>query len=265
MILVVPDEPDSVHACLTVASGAAAGLAGPRVQVLLIRPDPAGSVQWPDVLTKRYEAALNARSDTEGAAIRAAFDAWCAANPLAEMDWSEVTANPAEAIRERGRDAALLVLPRPGKTTHPVMAEAFDAALFETGRPVLVVPPGQSGAFGQHLAVGWRDSPATRASLERLRPWLMAARAVSVIAVGDGGGGLPPDWAAANLPAGTALRPVQQDGRSDGDALLAEAMALGADGLAMGAYHRGRLVERMLGGVTADVLRGAQIPVLMQV
>jgi nucleotide-binding universal stress UspA family protein len=264
-ILVVPDSAESVGACLDAASGAAAALAGPRIELLHIRLDPSGIVQWPDVLTPGYEAAVNARSDTEGAAIRAAFDAWCAANPAAAVDWTEITAVPAAAIRARRGDADLLVLPRPARTAHPAVTAGFDAALFEADRPVLVVPPGAGGRFGRHLAVGWRDTRDTRRSLEHLRPWLMSAGAVSLIAVGDGSASLPADWAAANLPAGVRLHAVPPEGRSNGEALLTAAMALGADGLAMGAYRHGRLVERMLGGVTADILRNAQIPVLMQV
>jgi nucleotide-binding universal stress UspA family protein len=93
----------------------------------------------------------------------------------------------------------------------------------------------------------------------------MAAETVSVIAVADGAVALPADWKAANLPAGATLHVAAPAGRSDGDALLRAAAALGADGLAIGAYRRGRLMERLFGGVTADALRDAAIPVLVQV
>jgi nucleotide-binding universal stress UspA family protein len=91
----------------------------------------------------------------------------------------------------------------------------------------------------------------------------MAAETVSVIAVTGGAVALPEDWQAANLPAAAVLHVVPPGGRSDGDTLLQQAVALGADGLAIGAYRRGRLLERLLGGVTADVLRTAPVPVLM--
>jgi nucleotide-binding universal stress UspA family protein len=127
-----------------------------------------------------------------------------------------------------------------------------------------VVRPG-AGGFGRHLAVGWRDDAHTRRSLEKLRPFLFAAEAVSVIAVTNDTAPLPADWAAAHLPQGAQWHVEKPDGRNDGTALLAAATALGADGLAMGAYRHGRLVERILGGVTSDVLREATIPVLMHV
>jgi nucleotide-binding universal stress UspA family protein len=262
-VLVVMDALDTASACLRAAADAAAGLEQPRIEALHVNMDAAGSLEMPDVLTDRYEQAIEHRSAAEGAALRAAFDAWQASAGSAEAVWLDVDAIPAVAIRERGELAALLVLARPTEATHPADAAGFDAAVFDIGKPVLVVPPGEGARFGQHLAVGWRDVPATRASLEALRPWLMAAKTVSVIAVSDEAVSLPADWQAANLPPSATLHTVETAGRSDGVALLQAALALGADGLAIGAYRHGRLVERLLGGVTADVLKAATIPVLM--
>jgi nucleotide-binding universal stress UspA family protein len=262
-VLVVMDALDTASACLRAAADAAAALGQPRIEALHINMDAAGSLEMPDVLTDRYEKAIGRRSAAEGAALRAAFDAWQTSAGSADAVWLDVDAIPAVAIRERGELAALLVLARPTEATHPADAAGFDAAVFDVGKPVLVVPPGEGAPFGQHLAVGWRDVPATRASLEALRPWLMAARTVSVIAVSGEAASLPADWKAANLPPYATLHTVAAAGRSEGEALLQAASALGADGLAIGAYRHGRLVERLLGGVTVDVLSAAAIPVLM--
>jgi nucleotide-binding universal stress UspA family protein len=264
IVLAVLDAPESAAACLRAAADAAAALAQPRIEVLHVRMAPASAIELPEVVTARSAQAIEDRSDTEGAALRAIFDTWQASAPPTAAIWVEVEAVPATAIRERGALAALVVIGRPTETGHPAAAAGFDAALFATDKPVLVVPPDAGAPFGRHLAVGWRDHPATRASLATLRPWLMAAGKISVIAVTDGDAALPADWAAANLPQGAALHVIRPAGRSDGAALLAEAAALGADGLAMGAYRRGRLVERLFGGVTADVLRDAAVPVLMR-
>jgi nucleotide-binding universal stress UspA family protein len=264
-ILVVLTAPESVAACLRAAADAAAALPSPRIEVLDIRLDAAGLVQPPEILTRHYEQAVDARSAAQSTARRAAFDAWRAGGPAAEAVWIDVKAVPAVAVRERGALAALLVVARPVGDIHPADAAGFDAALFETGKPVLVVPPGPGAPFGRHLAVGWRDVAATRHSLEALRPWLMAAETVSLIAVTDGETALPSEWEVANLPLGATLHVIRPAGRTDGAALLQEVEALGADGLAMGAYRRGRLVERLLGGVTAEALQAARTPLLMRV
>jgi hypothetical protein len=264
-VLVVLETAGTAAACLRAASDAAAALSSARIEVLHIRMDPASAMELPEVVTKRYEAAIEQRSDAEGAAVRAAYEAWRTGTRPTEATWIEVEAVPAAAIRERGALAALVVMARPTNASHPAAAAGFDAALFDTGKPMLVVPPGTGAPFGRHLAVGWRDLPATRRCLEALRPWLMAAETVSVIAVTDEPAALPEDWKTANLPPGATLHAVSPGGRSEGVALLEQAAALGADGLAIGAYRRGRLLERLLGGVTADVMRAATIPVLMHV
>jgi nucleotide-binding universal stress UspA family protein len=47
------------------------------------------------------------------------------------------------------------------------------------------------------------------------------------------------------------------------DTLLAQVAELDADLLVMGAYGHSRLHEMILGGVTRDILRNANVPVLM--
>jgi nucleotide-binding universal stress UspA family protein len=49
-----------------------------------------------------------------------------------------------------------------------------------------------------------------------------------------------------------------------GQALLAEAHAVGADLLVIGAYAHRPLVEAVLGGVTRTMLHTADIPLFMQ-
>jgi len=263
-ILVLLDSPDAAAACLRAATDAAAAFEGPRIEVLRVSPDPDRLVRPPDVLTGRMAAAMRARAAGETTLLRAAFDAWRAAAPTLDAVWIAVEGVPAASVRERAALAALLVMTRPSDATHPENVDAFDAGLFETGKPVLAVPPGPGAPFGRHLAVGWRDHQATRHSLAALRPWLMAAATVTLINVTNGEASLPADWQAANLPPGAAFRMIRPAGRSDGVALLQEAEAVGADGLAIGAYRRGRLLERLLGGVTDDVLRQAPFPVLMR-
>ena len=264
-ILVLLDSPDDGAACLRAGTDAAAAFEGARIEILRVSPDPDRLVRPPDVLTGRMAAAMRARAAGETTLLRAAFDAWRTARPTIEAVWIAVEGVPAATVRERTALAALLVMTRPSDATHPENVDAFDAGLFETGKPVLAVPPGPGAPFGRHLAVGWRDHRATRRSLAALRPWLMAAATVTLITVTDGEASLPAaDWQAANLPPGAVLRTIRPAGRPDGVALLQEAEAVGADGLAIGAYRRGRLLERLFGGVTADVLRQTPFPVLMR-
>ncbi len=66
------------------------------------------------------------------------------------------------------------------------------------------MPAGWQGGFGRHLAVGWRDSPATVRSLAAPRPWLEAAETVTALTVTDAAPGSSPG---ADAPARMARSP----------------------------------------------------------
>ena len=58
-------------------------------------------------------------------------------------------------------------------------------------------------------------------------------------------------------------REIPADGRSGGEAILAEAGALGADLLVKGAYTHSRLRQMIFGGATSHILAEAELPVFM--
>jgi hypothetical protein len=285
-VLVLLTQPAGARATLDVAAAAARALGtpadttagttagAPRIDVLHVRVDPASTIlPSEEVLTPQRARDVEGAAAVEGAKVYDIFAAWGAAGHTGE--WEEVVGVPADEVRRRGPDAALVVmtLPKP----HPPSADqaALEAALFGTGRPVLVVPAGWQGGFGRHLAVGWRDAPATRNSLGKLRPWLVAAGTITALTVTDAP--LPaPDGPLAGLPGHLTQRALAGTGGGgaggggagdgaggDGAALLAAAVAAGADGLAMGAYRRGRMVEWLLGGVTEYALHHAALPLLL--
>lgn len=260
-VLVLLTDPDSARGLLDAAAAAAQALGTPRIEALHVRLDPVSTIlPSEEILTPEWVRAVEGAAAAQGAKLRAAFVAWCAAGHAAH--WDEVVGVPADEMHRRGRAAALVAMTLPAP--HPVSAEraALEAALFGTGRPVLTVPAGWQGGFGRHLVVGWRDVPATRRALAALRPWLVAAETVTVLTVTDAPAP-PPDGPLAGLPGRVTFRALDRAEGGDGAALLAGALAAGADGLAMGAYRRGRLLEWMLGGVTEHLLRHATLPLLL--
>jgi nucleotide-binding universal stress UspA family protein len=260
-VLVLLTEPDGARSALDVAALAAPALGAPLIEALHVRLDPASTIlPSEEVLTPERVLAVEGASAVEGAKVYAAFEAWRAAGHAGQ--WEEVVGVPADEVQRRGPAAALIVMTLPAP--HPARAEqaALEAALFATGRPVLVVPAGWRGGFGRHLAVGWCDTPATRQALTALHPWLAATETVTVLTVGDAAAP-PRDAPLAGLPGKVTHRVVAPAAEGDGAALLAAAQEAGADGLAMGAYRRGRMLEWMLGGVTEHVLHHANLPLLL--
>ena len=60
-------------------------------------------------------------------------------------------------VTGRARVADLSVVPSIGEKDDEFWAGMRDAVLFQSGRPVLIVPDGASSAFGETVVVAWKD------------------------------------------------------------------------------------------------------------
>jgi nucleotide-binding universal stress UspA family protein len=164
-----------------------------------------------------------------------------------------------------GRLSDLTVVARPGAEEEGGLSTTFDAALFDSGRPVLLVPAMPAAGLGS-VAVAWdRSREATRAVGAAL-PLLTAAEKVVILAAREPGSEAEPSELAAYLALhGVAARTwaFTPGSGSLGEALLEEAAKAEADLLVMGAYGHSRLREMVLGGVTRAILGDAAIPVLL--
>jgi nucleotide-binding universal stress UspA family protein len=166
----------------------------------------------------------------------------------------------------RSYDIAVLPQGMPDRTAEALMIEA---ALFDSGRPVLVVPYIQTAGFSvNRVLVCWdRSKNAARAVGDAI-PLLKSAKKVEIITIEqrDQGG----------VPAGTliaehlARHKLDVEARSmiapDVDVpnmILSHAADTGADLLVMGGYGHSRLREFVLGGATRGILESMTVPVLM--
>jgi nucleotide-binding universal stress UspA family protein len=146
----------------------------------------------------------------------------------------------------------------------------IEGALFESGRPVVIVPYVQTEALRLERAlVCWDASrPATRAIADAL-PFLCRARAVEIVAV-SGEHGKGRELAGTNMARHLARHGINAELKRvsavDDDvpsAIRARAIEGGADFMVMGGYGHSRLREFILGGVTRTILTSTTIPVLM--
>ena len=263
-VLAVLDRAESVPAVLDAAAlwRARTGAAG--ILALGIHPGPATSfLPSEEVLTAEHRAELEAVRGAGLAATRAAVDSWRAAHrdpPL--LRWEDVEGHPAAALGAAGRAAGAIVMARPRAGGPPLPREALHAALFDTGRPVLLLPDAPGGGLGQVIALGWRDGDArAAAALAAAGPLLPHAARVVVLRVGAVPA-IPEAVRAAGVPA-HALAVPAGDG-PPGAALLAASEAEGADLLVMGAYTHGSWREALLGGMTRHVLDHARIALLLR-
>ena len=165
-----------------------------------------------------------------------------------------------------GRVSDLIVVQRP--TLGSVQGQrCFDAAVFEGGRPTLVIGEQLPFALTDHVMVAWNGSlEASRAVLGAI-PLLHQAERVSIFSApqceSDGAG--PAELAESlqwhGIRAHLIARP--RDENSTGAALVSAAVEQQATMIVMGAYTHSRLRQSFLGGVTNHLLAHAPVPLLM--
>jgi protein CrcB len=270
-IVAVLDRPEAAPGLLAAAERLLAPWPGGRVHALAVRPrPPAPLLPGEDVPTRQRQEADAAQAAERIAALQAAFDTWARAarGRGCLADWTEVEGPPGRLLAERAARAVAAVLRRPDPHGDDLAHAALHAALFDARCPVLVLPGaiGPEPGFGRVVAVAWRDDPHAAAAVIAALPWLRRAQRVVAVCGSEGASVEPPRLPPALT--GDDLRvqvgSVLADATSMGSALLQAAHDIGADMLVMGAYRHGELRERILGGVTRDILAGADMPVLLR-
>ncbi|MGD9966190.1 MAG: universal stress protein [Hyphomonadaceae bacterium] len=175
------------------------------------------------------------------------------------------------AVHARYADVTVMTRPSEGVGAE-LREEIIEGVLFHSGRPALVAPPGWSGTgIGKRVVVAWDASREATRALSEADDILEFAEAVTVLTVdakpkmfGHGdqpGANILAHLARRGLPA--EVRNVDSMGRSISSAILDEAQALGADLIVMGGYAHSRLRELVFGGATRELLRTANVPLLM--
>ena len=138
--------------------------------------------------------------------------------------------------------------------------------------PVLVVPPSATGlALDAPAVVAWNGSSESAHALQAAQPILSAASEVHIFAVREKTSpdrrGLSTSEAAkflARHDIEPLITELAREGETSIAATLIDAAKIRKAGVViMGAYGRSRFRERLLGGVTRDMLSDPPIPLLL--
>lgn len=175
------------------------------------------------------------------------------------------------AVHARYADVAVMTRPSEGPGAD-LREEIIEGVLFHSGRPALVAPPNwRGGSIGKRVVVAWDASREATRALAEAQSVLEGAEQIVVVTVSAkpkmfGHGDHPGSNIAAHLsrrglPA--QVRNVDGHGRSAALAILEEAKALNADLVVMGGYAHSRLRDLVFGGATRDLLRAADVPLLL--
>jgi nucleotide-binding universal stress UspA family protein len=180
--------------------------------------------------------------------------------------WNLVTGHDNPELARRGRLFDLIVLARPDSKDGGVDSAALEAALFDTGRPVLIAGLKPLKLTDAHVAIAWDGSREAARSVGAALPLLKIASRVSAIAVKDSAVGDGISELAVYL-SGHDIRPelraVSRDERSIADALHQEIKAMDANLTVMGAYGHSIISEFLFGGVTRDMLKDQNVSLFL--
>ena len=139
--------------------------------------------------------------------------------------------------------------------------------LFNSGGPMLMVPYIHKGPLdAQHVGIAWDGSRLAARAWRDALPFLMGAKAVTVIAVNEEASEASSDRLVSHLTRRGIAARVQRLTTDRGDvqgAILSIAAESNIGLLAMGGYGHSRLHERILGGVTRSMFDAMTVPVLM--
>jgi nucleotide-binding universal stress UspA family protein len=146
----------------------------------------------------------------------------------------------------------------------------IEAALFESGRPVLVVPYIQKeGPKLDRVLVCWDASRSAARAVGDAMPFLMRSKAIDVVVVATErpkSDELPGADIALHLARHDLkvdLKRIVTGGTDVPSTILSYAADAGADFIVMGGYGHSRLREFILGGATRGILSSMTIPTLM--
>ena len=159
------------------------------------------------------------------------------------------------------------ILPRPAAEFAFTKALA-EAALFGSGRPIIIIPPlHRKPAAFMNIVVAWDGGARAARAIGDAMPLLELADRVDIACVSEAPKKtMKGTDMAAHLSRRcknvelVLLTPAEGDA---GRAIREHALKINADLIVMGAFAHSRLLQFVLGGVTNDMLLGTETPVLM--
>ena len=182
-------------------------------------------------------------------------------------------ANMSNAADQFGRIARRFDLAIVGQVEpdgSPIQAMISESTLFESGRPMIIVPYVQMAPLKlDRIMVCWDGSrPAARAIADAM-PFLKQAKIIEVVSVTSERGkqdeieGADMGHHLARHGFKVEVARIMRGELDVEDVLLSHAADSDADFMVMGGYGHSRLREFILGGVTRSILRTMTVPTLM--
>ncbi|MBN8968755.1 MAG: universal stress protein [Rhizobiales bacterium] len=173
------------------------------------------------------------------------------------------------AVKARRSDLSIVQQTENHEDDNEAMIEAV---LFDSGRPVLIVPYIQRDPFKlDHVVCCWDGSSTAARAVNDARPLLKRAKKVEILIVANektedsrhqaSGEGIVAHLTRHDI--NVTLKTLQAPDVDVGNAILSYIADQGADIMVIGGYGHSRLRQFVLGGVTRTILESMTAPVFM--
>ncbi len=270
ILVPVADRPEAARALTTAFT--IAGRVGGSVIGCHMRPhrysdtrlSPAfAEAAWRKKSTKKAPEA--AKSLYERIADKAGFEIIKRARSEPGAVWAERVGSPDRLMGIVGPLADMIVVSRPDKPGG--VADMFlNAALLESGRPVLIMPKAGRTVVGTKVCIGWNQTPEAARSVAAVMPLLSAADEVTIVSCGPEDRPGPKSTQLAQYLKFHGIKAGRENtrGRNVEQELTDTCKALGANLLVAGAYSKNRWREKIFGGTTEWLIHDCKLPVLLQ-
>ncbi|MFK7859791.1 MAG: universal stress protein [Granulosicoccus sp.] len=183
----------------------------------------------------------------------------------ASAAWVEEQGRQVDVIKRHGRIADLICVAKPDVDRN-LGANTLKAALFNTGRPVMMCPPADLApeTLCQKVAIGWNGSAEASRAVALTMGIIESASEVTILSAGTEINGADSESLVAYLSSrGIKASVVRFEAkRKIGRELLRQSAAVDADTLIMGAYSDSHEKETVFGGNTQYVVDNADTPVI---
>lgn len=221
-------------------------------------------------LPKSHEAEAGARAHVED---------FCAARRIPRMSqpglsdqvtasWATCAANPDICgFMRAARTHDLTIIGRSaGKRSWS--RNLLENLVTDSGRPVLIVPPGEANFQLSKAVVWWKDHHAAARAVTAALPFLNAAAMVTVVSVREDDDNTEESLEDLAKQLGwhgieATVAALNRSHRPTINTLWSAALAEAADIIVMGGFSRSRFQEMIFGGCTSSVLEDGARPIFL--
>lgn len=263
-------DPNAVSAAIALAATYGAHLS--VVQPVGL-PLP-GTGPWgvtPDFMQNEIYEELRAGAEEKATKLRTRLDT---ENISWEVRVEEALfVDPPRAVARQARyaDLGVMTCPKRGADDGSVAHAFFSSMLFESGRPVLTIPPHHPIELPfRHVVVAWKPSREATRALHDALTLFAGVTSIDVVTVDpevsdrehgeDPGADIATHLARHDLQVNVVNLP--RSGQTVATTLLRHAAATEAQLLIAGGYGHSRLREWVLGGSTRELLQATHLPIL---